>query len=376
MTARAAIDPGAAAAAQFADLAALAALGLEAAPPPPDLHELDDAGWPALLERVVDERLTGALVGAVEGGRLALRDDRYETLLVAHEAAMVASLRLESLLLVVCELLTRNGLDVRVLKGPSCAHLDYDRPEQRSFADIDVLVRGEQFDAVASCLAGTGMRRRFDEPRPGFTARFGKGVCFTAPNGLELDVHRALASGPFAVAGDAGVLWRRSATIEIAGATIACLAREERAVAAAVHACLGSAAPRLVPLRDLAQIQQRGVDVPMVIDIARELGVQSVLARAVLLTRALLGLDAPLPCESWALAYRPSAHDRRMLRAYLEHRSYAGQMLAGARAVKGIGPRAAYVRALAFPNRGYLDDRDTSYVQRVRRAARLAARTR
>jgi hypothetical protein len=353
-------------------LGALAAIGLPGAPTVPSCADCAPDDWDALLERITDERITGLVVDGAARGDVHLRDDQYEELLVAHEGAMVATVRLESLLLVVHQLLGARDLDMRVLKGPSCAYLDYDEREQRSFVDIDALVRGKQFDAVAKCLADAGFRRRFDEPRPGFTARFGKGVCFTAANGLELDVHRALTSGPFAVAGDTSVLWQRADSFTIAGTTLTCLAREERAVAAAVHACLGSATPRLVPLRDVAQILTRGVDEARVVDVATQLGVAAVLARAVLLARNTLGLDVPLPCEPWALGYRPSAHERRMLRAYTgADRTYAGQMLAGAREVKGFGARVAYVRALAFPARGYLDDRDSSYRERARRAVRL-----
>jgi len=351
------------------DVGGLAALGLSGAPGVPSFDECDRDQWADLLEHITDERITGLVVDGVARGLVTMRDDQYEELLVAHEAAMVATVRLESLLLVVHRLLGERGLDMRVLKGPSCAYLDYDQPELRSFVDIDALVRGEQFDAVATCLVEAGFRRRFDEPRPGFTARFGKGVCFTAANGLELDVHRALTSGPFAVAGDTAALWRHADSFAIASTTLTCLAREGRAVAAAVHACLGSATPRLVQLRDVAQILTQGVDEVQVVTVATELGVAAVLARAVLLARNTLGLDEPLPCEPWALGYRPSTHERRMLSAYTgSDRTYAGQMLAGAREVKGMSARVAYVRALAFPARSYLDDRDTSYRERARRA--------
>jgi hypothetical protein len=348
-----------------------AALGLAAASTATSPAGLEADEWDALLARLTDEHLAGIVLDGADRGLVSLRDDQHEALLAVHEAAMVATLRLESFLLVVRNLLGERGLDMRVLKGPSCAHLDYEQPELRAFTDIDVLVRGEQFDAVAACLSAAGMQRRFDEPRPGFTARFGKGVCFTGANGLELDVHRALTAGPFGL-GDASALWRRSDSFVLAGSSVECLAREERAVAAAVHACLGSTAPRLVPLRDVAQILSQEVDIDRVISVSDELGVRSVLARAILLARATLALDAPLAGEAWALGYRPTRRERQLLHAYItDDRSYAGQMLAGARAVKGLGARVEYVRALALPNRDYLDDREHRYGTRARRAARL-----
>jgi hypothetical protein len=129
-----------------------------------------------------------------------------------------------------------------------------------------------------------------------------------------------------------------------------------------------------VPLRDVAQILSGDVDVERVIAVADELGVRSVVARAILLARVTLALDAPLAGEAWALGYRPTRRERRQLRAYIaDDRSYAGQMLAGARAVKGLGARVEYVRALALPNRDYLDDREHRYGTRARRAAKLVA---
>ncbi len=355
-------------------LATIAAYGLANAPPLPIVHTLPTPAWEELLAGIDEQRLSGLVLDAVARGDAILRDDQYAAVRAVAEHAMTAALRLESLLLVVQRVLEERDLEFRALKGPSCAHLDYAAPEHRSFVDVDILVRGDQFDAVADALVAAGLARRFDEPRPGFTARFGKGVCFTAPTGLEVDVHRALTAGPFGLAGDTEVLWQRSDAFLLGERRVACLAREERAVAAAVHACLGSAEPRLVPLRDVAQILHRGIDEERLVGIATELGVASVLARAILLARTRLGLTAPLPCEAWALGYTPSSRERRMLRAYTgADRTYAGQMLTGALAVKGTGARAAYLRALAFPSRNYLAARDAGYGRRVRRAARLAS---
>src|SRR5262249_16159661 len=95
------------------DLAAFAAIGLPAAPPVPAVSALDADQWRELLDDIVDERLTGLVVAGCERGAVEMRDDQFEALLVAHEDAMVATLRLESLLLVVQRLLRERSLDVR-----------------------------------------------------------------------------------------------------------------------------------------------------------------------------------------------------------------------------------------------------------------------
>jgi hypothetical protein len=55
-------------------------------------------------------------------------------------------------LLAVIDLLTEATIETRVLKGAAVAHLDYSRPAQRSFIDLDILARGEHFDRAEQTL--------------------------------------------------------------------------------------------------------------------------------------------------------------------------------------------------------------------------------
>ena len=90
----------------------------------------------------------------------------------------------------------------------------YADPALRSFGDVDILVGGADFDAAVGALAALGFRRRFVEPRPGFDARFSKGACLERADGLEIDLHRTLAPGPFGMLlGLTDLVGRRAACV-------------------------------------------------------------------------------------------------------------------------------------------------------------------
>ena len=112
---------------------------------------------------------------------------------------------LERWTLEVVQLFADAAIEVRLLKGPAVAHLDYPDPAWRAFGDIDVLVPSAQYDDAIRALLAVGGRRRSQEVRPGFDRRFGKGACVTLLNGVQVDVHRTLASGPFGLTVDLGV---------------------------------------------------------------------------------------------------------------------------------------------------------------------------
>ncbi len=355
-----------------AELADIVGVGLPGAAPLAE-EPLDDDRWISLLTTAANERATGMLYHAVLSGALAATATQREALSRVHELELADCLRLEGLLAIVGDALDANDVEWRLLKGPGFAYRFYPAPTWRTFGDIDLLVRGRDWDRVAALLHGADFDRRYHDPRPGFTARFGKGACFVSPVGLEIDLHRTFVAGPFGLGFDADALFARCDLVTIAAREIATLDAAGQAVHAALHAVLGSERPRLVALRDLAQILVTGTDAEAVRARAQEWGVGYPVSRAVLLARTLLGLRAPLPLESWAAGYVPDTGERRALGAYASpQRSYAAQALAGVAALRGVRPRLAYMRALAFPTSGYLDARDEGAPRRLLRATRLA----
>ncbi len=339
---------------------------------------VSDHDWTDLMTVVRDQRIAGYARAAHAHGYLTLTSQQHDVVDSAHREAMVVAIQLESMLVAIVEHLRGVDIAVRVMKGPAAAHLDYPSAELRSFGDVDLLVRSEAFDAAVESLRCVGSVRRFDEPRAGFTAKFGKGVCLVAPNGFEIDVHRAFVAGPFAVAASPNLLWETSSTFELGGSQITALGYPARLLGAAVHAVLGRREPRLVPVRDLAQMlanPTRSVD--EVIELAGRLQLHAVLARAILMVNAMLELDRDaLPGSEWAFQYQATRRDRDLIRCYTAaNRSYALQARAAVRATPGVRAKSAYIRALAFPGRDYLDARDGSYRRRVARALKVGKGT-
>lgn len=350
-----------------------AAFGSERAQSPALATTVDTSAWNVLLPALVEQRISAMALAACEAGALQISDSALSELHVAVARSATAMLALEHLLLDVVDAFGQAGIEYRVLKGPAVARLDYTNPGVREFGDIDVLVRGSDFDGAAELLSRRGCVRRYREPRPGFTARFGKAACFVTPRGNEIDLHRSFVAGPYAGIGDHPDLWHDPDGFRVGGVEVLALSRQWRMLGAAMHAVLGRRVPRLVPLRDVAELSDR-LDHHAAIAHADELGMAAVVARAVLTTDAVLNLDRDTPLHAWAFAFEPTGRERRDIDAYTnEHRSYAGQVRSGWRAVAGPQAKVAYARDLLLPDRTYLKERDGGYVARMLRALRRDA---
>jgi hypothetical protein len=334
---------------------------------------LDDATYRSVLGDAAHQRITGHLVHALADGAFAATAGQRAAALEVHEAALGLDLRLERLLVGAVSELDRAAIATRVLKGPAVAHAIYRDPGLRSFGDVDVLVPARSYDAAVAVLAESGARRRFPEVRAGFDRRFGKGACLETPDGLELDLHRTLAAGPFGLSIDADVLFATSCPVVLAGRTVFGLDPEARFVHACIHAALGDPEPRLVALRDVGEILlHSAVDASRVRDLSARWRCGIVVERATRQTWDTFAISASHEVVSWAWEREPSRFECRSLRAYVgRRRSYARQAVAGVAAVPGLRRKASYAGALLTANRVHVRRRDGGYVRRLVRALRL-----
>ncbi len=350
-------------------LGAVAAFGLPGAPT--GAIELDAT----LLRDLTVERQTGTAWAAVEAGRLDGPADLLDELAARHARALTVTLVLDRLLVRMHALLVAAGVPVRLLKGPALARQVYPAVEWRTWGDVDLLVPTEAFAQARSALAATGLRPSFDEPRPGFDARFGKGTCYLTPGGLGIDLHRSFAAGAFGLLLSVAELWTDGGTCEIAGVSVATLDPESQLLHAAFHAVLGDARPWLTPRRDLAQLAQVA-DVGTAIERAERWHAGAVLARAVRSARSELRVGTHPLLDEWSDRRVESRRERSRLAAYEgTARSYARQVVSGVRALP-VRDRAAFAGSLLFPTRAYLAQREMSYWRRAGRAARLTRKDR
>ena len=324
----------------------IAAYGIEGSSPLPD--HLDSMAASALVSGAQRERLTGVLSTAVRAGDLHLPAEVEGRLTSVHGEALVGCLRLERRLLEVDDLFREEQVPFVVLKGSATAHLDRDDPSERTWSDVDVLVRSEDLDRAVGVLLEAGGSRTHPEHRPGWDSRFGKSVGIAA-DAIEVDVHRTLAEGVYGARIPLGRLHSQSVELPLAGRTLRALSGPARVLHLAYHAAVGSQVPSLSNLRDLAlHFTSPAVGVSEVVDEAVEWGGEAVLWSAVDLVRSGLRLDLG-DWGRWADLHAPSATERRLVLRMQQ--GDAGLAKARMDLLRELGwrSRAAYLRGLAMP---------------------------
>lgn len=304
--------------------------------------------WTALIEAAVAHRLTGLLVASIGDGTFAATDAQYDAAVSAQVDAMHVALLLESALIDVDGRLAGAGVEYRVLKGPAYAHLLYPDPSLRPFGDIDLLVRGEDFARAASLVEALGATRPASELSRGFDRRFGKGAMFVLPTGFEIDLHRTFVFGPFGFRMVPEDLFATSEQFVIGGRTLPALGAEGRFLHACYHAALGSPAPRLLVLRDVAQaLLTVRLDIVAVEHLSTRWRGQAVLATAICLAWDTLEISDVVPLSVWARHYQVDRRDQRALDVYRSRASYLVQAAASISSIPGLRSKAAFVASLA-----------------------------
>jgi hypothetical protein len=314
----------------------------------------DDA-WQVVLAVLRGQGVTGVAVAAWEAGRLQLTEGQGEDLIRRHRDAMLGVLALERRLLTLATAFEQAGIEVTVLKGSAFAHSFYPDPSWRSFGDIDLLVRTQDWRRAGELLRGLGLRRRVPEPRPGYDERFGKAAEHVGEGGLEVDLHRTLVVGPFGLWIDLEELAEHIVPFSLGGRRLRRLDDTAAFAHACIHASLGLWPPRLTPVRDVAQIGRVGrVDWRKLAEWGRRWKLSAVFQHALATAEEYLG--AEMPEQAGALrALVPSKMERRALLAYTtDRRTRGGTALATLHAIPGLRAKAAYVRMLLLPNRAFL----------------------
>jgi hypothetical protein len=338
-----------------------------------------NGGWRDFVSTLGRERLSGLALEAVEDGALPMPAEHVPGLIERQRGAMYQVLRLESRLILVTKMFRDAGIDSIVLKGSAVAHSFYPDPSQRLFGDVDVLVRGRDLEDAVAILQALGYRRRFPEPRPGFSRRFGHTVLHVDPEGCEVDLHRTLVGGPFGLRIEPESLFESSVPFILADRHLRRLDDTAAFLHACLHASLGHHPPQLVSLRDVVQIAQRGeVDWERLSDRTRRGGCGAVVSHAITATERTLGVQLPDAGGVFLRSVRPGFVERRLVRSGTEHR-VGGTTVSSVWGVRGFREKAAYAKAVLVPDRRFLQSRGGSYLRRwltpLRRSVRRRSRS-
>jgi hypothetical protein len=359
-------------------LARIAAHGLPGSSDEP--FAVDARAWPTVATSVTTHRLTGVAIAARQEGVLELEPPATEDLTRRHRDQMMHALAIERWLFRLTEDLESQEIASMVLKGPALAHTHYPDPSWRAFGDLDLLVRGQDLSRATAVFERHGFRRDLPEPARGFDVRFGKAITFSHPDGLQVDLHRTLALGPFGLWLDAEELHRTSDTFALGGREFRRLTDTAQLLHTCVHAILGWDPPLPMPMRDVAQVAWCArVDWPSALELAARWRLVAVVQRAFEQMVDRLGIPVPPAAAPFAEA-RPGPRELEALERYAgARRRGAGLSIATAMAIPSLRGKVAYARRLAFPSRAFLDARrgegHGSYLGRLGGLARWGVST-
>jgi len=366
----------------------------------------------SIVESARVERLTGALMAAMESGAVLLSTEQADLAERHHLDALAWCMKLEDRLCDVSERLVAAGVvDLRVVKGPAVAHLDELEPSLRTFGDLDLVVRGRDIDRTVDSLVKMGAERPYPQRRPGFDGRFAKSVTLTFSDRVEIDLHRTICDGVHAVRVPVDRLFDDPAHFNIAGMSMAAPSRRVRILHAAYHAVLGSPIPRLMSRRDLlgyllasevasadaataegsaeasaaealadadteAASAVDALDVSSVVGEAEAWNGIAVLHEAVASVLALPGVNLPL-WKAWFDDVEPSRAERQIVAAQRrDGSSYGRSRLRVVAELENWPDRLAYTAGVLFPSREHLRARDMNRSTLFQRGARGQRRDR
>lgn len=319
-----------------------------------------------LVGLATTEGLLGPLVACRADAGLRLSDEATDELVARHERAMHWCLTIERRLLDVdAWFAAAGGVRYLVIKGPAVAHLDEDDPSLRSFADLDLLIHGDDMDRALEVLADHGAERRIPERRPGFDRRFVKGVGTRCADGVEIDVHRTLCGGAHGFRIPLEDLFARAVPFDVAGTTFLAPTLAHRALHACYHAVVGSPVPPLRTLRDIAGYLRRP-DLPVddLVAEARRWRGEAVLAAGVTATLDAFDLDHDVPAwRRWVDGVAVPPTETRLIEMAQDQSTGVVDWSA----VGELAPldRIRYVWAVAVPSRATLADRGETHRSRL-----------
>jgi len=333
-------------------------------------EELGDAAFAQVLAECVSNRLLGLLGSAVGAGGFPVTEEQRADLEVTLVSWSIHGLRVEQALLQAVDALSVAGVPTRVIKGPALSRTVYPEPEQRVFGDVDFLVpSGRVHDAVRALESALDAERAQPELRPGFDERFGKEVLLRYGNSLELDLHRVFVDGAFGLTIVTEDLFAPPYRFPLAGYELSTLPMPQRLLGSCYHAALGDWPPRLVALRDVVQLVLR--EQPNLLDVlmmARAWRCEVVVARSITTAWDTLEIIETPPIVTWARQFEPDRLGKFLLSSHEGAGRSFTRHLAALLVLPGFADRCAYARAIAFPQRSYLQARGLSARSHIERA--------
>ncbi len=199
--------------------------------------DVDASSFGQLAER---HRVTGVVLDALDHGALtAVPAGLVDDIAPRHHALLHTSLAAEANMLAIVDVLRHAGVDVRVIKGLSTAHLDHDDPALRVTGDADLLVPvGQMTRSSEVLLPLANPVALVPDRRPGWIDRYDKARTIQLHTDGWIDLHQRIASGYFGFRIPPDVLRADPSTFTVAGVELAGLNPTMRLLHAGLHAAV------------------------------------------------------------------------------------------------------------------------------------------
>jgi hypothetical protein len=196
--------------------------------------EMGQIDWARLLHQSLQHRLLPLVQLSLRScSRTDIPEDFRRQVNEYSDESKRSSLRLTFALLKVLDALAAQGVAVIPYKGPVLGALAYGAVHLRSFDDLDILVRPEDYLKPIDILAADGyITLPYEVLSPGheawFREYFGE-YPLGHPNGnICIDVHsRLLGNGNLTLRTNFDAMWQRLQPVTIAGRTLQTLAVED-----------------------------------------------------------------------------------------------------------------------------------------------------
>jgi hypothetical protein len=241
------------------------------------------------------------------------------------------------------------------LRGLALAERLYGSVPARPMGDIDLLVRKEDLHRVQELFKKLGFNEM--DRRPGFAAAFSYTLKFFVERSLMVIVepHWTIAYPPFIDRLDMEAVWGRCVPAHVVGEQTLSLGREDLLVHLCLHLTHRDDAPFLW-LYELDRYLRQESDAirwDLVISVSCEVGIERLVRHA--LNEAVAKFGAPVPADTIDALDGRSGQTRPLAQRLIETSKVDGvESLATFFAVKGLGAKFRYARALLFPQPSFI----------------------
>lgn len=295
-------------------LVAIAGHGLHPSQRPVAARPLGAEAWDELLTALGRELVLSLALHAADCGAFpvttAQREDLTDRLALAQERRSEADRCLDE----VVAALDRQGIETCLLHGPATAALDYEEPGLRLYDTLHLLVPPTQQEEAVTALVERGILRPNGAKR---RRRKQSALMHPSRDGIRVVVYASLAPKNFGAPVEADDLFSNRVTFTPRSVTFSALGREERLIAACVHARLNEYRNDLLAKRDVVQLVLReDLSVRKVERQASSWRLEPVVAEAVRSAWETFGVSDVVPISAWSRSYRPDGRDRRRLAVY------------------------------------------------------------